>query len=106
MSLFRLLMALTAGPLLAALTDPKALLIEQRLAGFSDGEYGSAVERSLDEFEQRTGRRLTPATAARCGLKVSSESGVGLSTPKPLVRAVSAALVRRGFKREGLIICD
>jgi len=106
MSLFRLLMALTAGPLLAAPTDPKALLIEQRLAGFSDGEYGSAVERSLDEFERRTGRRLTPATAARCGLKVSSESGVGLSTPKPLVRAVSAALVRRGFKREGLIICD
>ena len=106
MSLFRLMMVLTAGPLLAAPTDPKALLIEQRLAGFSDGEYAPAVERSLDEFERRTGRRLTPATAARCGLKVSSESGVGLSTPKPLVRAVSAALMRRGFKREGLIICD
>ena len=99
-------MVLTGGSLLAATTDPKALLIEQQLSGFSDGDYGVAIERSVNEFERRTGRRLTPATAARCGLKVSSESGVGLATPKPLVRAVSAALVRRGFKREGLIICD
>lgn len=106
MALLRMLMVLTGGSLLAATTDPKALLIEQQLSGFSDGDYGAAIERSVNEFERRTGRRLTPATAARCGLKVSSESGVGLATPKPLVRAVSAALVRRGFKREGLIICD
>lgn len=106
MALLRMLMVLTGGSLLAATTDPKALLIEQQLSGFSDGDYGVAIERSVNEFERRTGRRLTPATAARCGLKVSSESGVGLATPKPLVRAVSAALVRRGFKREGLIICD
>jgi hypothetical protein len=101
-----LLLVLIAGPLSAATTDPKSLLIEQRLSGFTDGDYGSAVERSLEEFEKRTGRRLSPASAARCGLKVSSESGIGLSTPKPLVRAVSAALVRRGFKRSGLVICD
>ncbi len=106
MSLSRLLLALLAGPLAAAATDPKALLIEQRLAGFTDADYGAAIERSLDEFERRTGRRLSPATAARCGLKVSSESGAGLSTPKPLVRAVSASLVRRGFKKDRLILCD
>jgi len=103
---FRLLTMLTAGPLLAASMEPRSLLIEQRLAGFSDADYGPAIERSVEEFERRTGRRLTPAAAGRCGLKVSSDSGVGLSTPKPLVRAVSAALVRRGFRREGLVICD
>ncbi len=106
MNHLRLLLALAACPLTAATTDPKALLIEQKLSGFSDAEYGTAIERSLDEFERRTGRRLTPSSAGRCGLKVSSESGAGLSTPKPLVRAVSAALVRRGFRREGLVICD
>jgi hypothetical protein len=89
-----------------AATDPKLLLLEQKLGGFEDKDYASAVERMLGEFELRTGVSLKPSSRQRCGLKISSESGIGLSTPKPLVRAVSAALLRRGFAQRAITICD
>ncbi len=87
-------------------TDPKLLVIEQKLGGFADQDYAAAVERTLGEFESRTGVGLRPGDLRRCGLKLSSEGGAGLATPKPLVRAVSAALMRRGFARESVVICD
>lgn len=87
-------------------TDPKLLVIEQKLGGFADQDYAAAVERTLGEFESRTGVGLRPGDLRRCGLKLSSEGGAGLATPKPLVRAVSAALMRRGFAREAVVICD
>jgi len=103
----RLLLALLLGLGLAgAATDPKLLLIEQKLGGFADEDYAGAVERLLAEQEARTGVPLRPAALRKCGLKISSEAGLGLCTPKPLVRAVGAALVRRGFAREAIIICD
>ena len=103
----RLLLACLLGFGLArAATDPKLLLIEQTLNGFTDEDYAGAVEKLLAEHEARTGVPLRPSSLRKCGLKVSSESGVGLCTPKPLVRAVGAALLRRGFARDAVIICD
>jgi len=89
-----------------AATDPKLLLLEQKLGGFADAEYATAVERTLGEFESRTGVLLRPADLRRCGLKLSAEGGAGLSTPKPLVRAVTAALMRRGFAQQSITLCD
>ena len=89
-----------------AATDPKLLLIEQKLGGFDDKDYAAAVERTLGEFESRTGLGLRPADLRRCGLKLSSEGGAGLATPKPLVRAIAAALMRRGFAQDAITICD
>jgi hypothetical protein len=89
-----------------AATDPKLLLIEQKLGGFDDKGYAAAVERTLGEFENRTGVGLRPADLRRCGLKLSSEGGAGLATPKPLVRAITAALMRRGFAQNAITICD
>jgi hypothetical protein len=89
-----------------AATDPKLLLIEQKLGGFEDRDYAAAVERTLGEFESRTGVGLRPGDLRRCGLKLSSEGGAGLSTPKPLVRAISAALMRRGFAQNAITLCD
>jgi len=101
------IIALTLGIAGAqAATDPKLLLIEQTLGGFSDKDYAAAVERTLGEFESRTGVGLRPADLRRCGLKLSSESGAGLATPKPLVRAITAALMRRGFAQNAITICD
>ncbi|MEN9814705.1 MAG: hypothetical protein RLZZ412_687 [Verrucomicrobiota bacterium] len=103
----RLLLACLLGFGLArAATDPKLLLIEQKLNGFTDEDYAGAVEKLLAEHETRTGLPLRPGSLRKCGLKISSESGVGLCTPKPLVRAVGAALLRRGFARDAVIICD
>ena len=101
------LIALTLGIAGArAATDPKLLLIEQKLGGFGDQEYASAVEKTLAEFELRTGVGLRPGELRRCGLKLSSEGGAGLATPKPLVRAITAALLRRGFVQDAVTICD
>jgi hypothetical protein len=74
-----------------AATDPKLLLIEQKLGGFDDKDYAAAIEKTLGEFESRTGVALRPSDLRRCGLKLSSESGAGLATPKPLVRAHNVA---------------
>jgi hypothetical protein len=91
---------------LSGATDPKLLLIEQKLAGFEDRDYAPAIEKTLAEFETRTGVFLRPSELRRCGLKLSSEGGAGLSTPKPLVRAITAALIRRGFAQQAITLCD
>ena len=103
----RLLLAFVLGlGACGAATDPKRLLIEQKLNGFTDGDYAAAVERLLTEHEARTGLPLRPGSLRKCGLKVSSDSGLGLSTPKPLVRAVGSALRKRGFATDAVIVCD
>jgi hypothetical protein len=89
-----------------AATDPKLLLIEQKLGGFQDKDYAPAVEKTLAEFESRTGVSLRPGDLRRCGLKLSSDGGAGLATPKPLVRAITAALIRRGFAQKAITLCD
>jgi hypothetical protein len=89
-----------------ATTDPKLLLIEQKLGGFEDKDYAAGVEKTLGEFETRTGVALRPGDLRRCGLKLSSEGGAGLATPKPLIRAITAALLRRGFAQHAVTICD
>lgn len=93
------------GPTMAA-TDPKLLLVEQKLHGFSDGDYAPAIERVLAEFEVSTGIGLKPGALRKCGLKISSEGGPGLATPKPLIRALGTALIKRGFTRDAIILCD
>ncbi len=89
-----------------AATDPKLLLIEQQLQGFSDQDYNQSVERMLTEYENKTGVGLKPGQLRKCGLKISSQSGLGLSTPKPLIRALGNALMKRGFEKEAVILCD
>lgn len=89
-----------------AATDPKLLLIEQKLQGFANQDYAAAIDQTLAEFESRTGVGLRPGERQRCGLKLSTEGGAGLATSKPLVRAVTAALLRRGFKQNAIILCD
>jgi hypothetical protein len=86
--------------------DPKLILIQQKLSGFSESEYASAVEKTLTEFEKSTGKSLRPGPLKKCALKITTEGGIGLATPKALTRAVATALIQRGFTPEGIIICD
>lgn len=89
-----------------AATDPRGLLLEHPLEDFSDATYAKATEAILAGFESRTGVTLGPGQRGRCAIKLSTQSGAGLSTPKALVRAVADALVRRGFARDKIFLCD
>ncbi len=77
---------------------------EAKLAAFDDAAYAAQVEALFVKFEKSTGRTLTPGPKQKVGLKVYTDSGAGLATPLPLVRAVIAALERRGFSQETIFL--
>jgi hypothetical protein len=79
-------------------------VLESQLGGFDGKDYAAAVDALFMQFEQLSGRRLIPGPKGKVGLKVYSDSGPGLATPIPLVKAVIAALERRGFKSEKIFL--
>jgi hypothetical protein len=93
-----------AGPVAPLPAPPSNRVYQADLGDFSAGAYAGATERLMSQFEQAGGRRFAPGAHGRAGLKVYAESGAGLATSRKLVRAVIAALERRGFKRDQLFI--
>lgn len=77
---------------------------EARMPDFSQASYDREVEKLISDFEQQTGRRLVPGAKKRVGLKIYSDSGPGMATPIPLVKAVISALERRGFTKRGIFL--
>ncbi len=78
----------------------------REMPSFSEEDYRNGVESLFADFEERTQRSLAPGSERRVGLKVYTNSGPGLSTPLPLVRAVVASLENRGFRRDEIFIVD
>jgi len=77
---------------------------EARLPNFSPQVYERQVELLLAQYESSTGRRLVPGAKGKVGLKIYADSGPGMATPLPLVRAVITALVRRGFEPQHIFL--
>jgi hypothetical protein len=82
-------------------TDP---VWQMRLAAFDEETYTRDVEKLIATFEQATGRKLVPGAKKKVGLKIYADSGPGLATPLPLVKAVITALKRRGFANENIFL--
>ena len=78
-------------------TPPVPTVWEAGLGDFSPATYTAGVEALISRFELEGGHRLGPGPKHRVGLKIYTDSGPGLATPIPLVQAVIAALVRRGY---------
>jgi hypothetical protein len=91
--------AATAVPLTGR--DP---VWEANLPNFDQSSYDRAVEALISSFEKSTGKALVPGVKKKVGLKVYTDSGPGLATPVPMVRAVIAALRRRGFENKNIFL--
>lgn len=89
----------------SAATPPAAEPVwETRLPDFSAASYDAKVELLLSQFEASTGRKLVPGEKKKVGLKIYADSGPGMATPLPLVRAVIRALEHRGFATENIFL--
>ena len=77
---------------------------QARLAAFDEVTYAAQVEKMIAAFEQASGKRLVPGPKRKAGLKIYADSGPGLATPLPLVKAVIASLKKRGFEHNGIFL--
>lgn len=84
--------------------QPKEPVWEAHIDNFTEADYDRAVEALISAYEHNTHRLLRPGRKKRVGLKVYTDSGEGLETPIPLVKAVIAAMVRRGFQNKNVFI--
>jgi hypothetical protein len=77
---------------------------EARLATYGDEDYGAHVEKLIEAWEQNGGKKLVPGPKGKVGIKIFTDSGPGMATPIPLVKAVIAAMERRGFKHQNIFL--
>lgn len=102
------LLAATGLRAAATAVAPKAPPIEPvwqaSLAKFDEASYEKQVERLFANFEKVSGKKLVPGAKKKAGLKIYADSGPGMATPVPLVKAVIAALVRRGFENKDIFL--
>jgi len=93
--------ARSAQPAAPAAAEP---VWQARLAAFDEATYEAQVEKMVAAFEQATGLRLVPGPKRKAGLKIYADSGPGLATPLPLVKAVIGSLKKRGFEHNGIFL--
>jgi hypothetical protein len=77
---------------------------EARLETFGEQDYDFHVERLIEAWEKAAGKKLAPGAKGKVGLKIFTDSGPGMATPIPLVKAVIAAMERRGFKHQNIFL--
>jgi hypothetical protein len=108
-SLSFLLLSLAVGaPLATAATPTKTApnepVWQARLADFKEASYELQVEKLISSYEAATNHKLVPGPKKKVGLKVYTDSGPGMATPVPLVKAVIASLEKRGFESKNIFL--
>jgi len=97
-------LARAAAPATPAKNQPMEPVWQAKLKAFDEATYNEQVEKMISEYERATGRKFVPGAKKRAGLKIYADSGPGLATPLPLVKAVISALKRRGFEHENIFL--
>ena len=83
---------------------PKEPVWEVHLPGFTDADYNTEVEKLISSYEKISGKKIAPGAKKKVGLKIYSDSGPGMATPTGLVKAVIAALERRGYQNNNIFL--
>lgn len=81
-------------------------VLQTRLNSFDVKNYNAAVSAMFSAFEKNSGKSLKRGSKGRVGLKIYTNSGAGLATPKNLIDAVVRQLQRRGYAAEDITIVD
>ena len=93
-----------SAPAVKAQEAPLLPVWEATLPGFDEGAYAAQVEILISKYEAASGKKITPGPKKKVGLKIYTDSGPGMATPLPLVKAVIGALERRGFTEDGIFL--
>lgn len=83
---------------------PPPIVWQAHLPSFDEPTYAKEVEALMTKFETETGKKLVPGEKKKVGLKIYTDSGPGMATPIPLVKAVIQSLERRGFEKKNIFL--
>jgi len=106
--------SLLSGALFSAPASPEAqapadmgkILFECRVPAFGDSNYSRAVSVLFAAYERESGSKIAPSKKGKVGLKIYTNSGAGMATPRALVDAVISQLEARGYKRADICLVD
>jgi hypothetical protein len=93
-----------SAPAAAPAAAPNEPIWQAQLPKFDEASYERDVEALVANYERVSGQLLVPGAKKKVGLKVYTDSGPGMATPVPLVKAVIAALERRGFQHQNIFL--
>lgn len=96
--------AAQAQPMAAPPPAEPAPVWQASLPSFDEATYARQVEALISNFEKATGQKLAPREKKKVGLKIYTDSGPGMATPIPLVKAVIASLEQRGFEKKNIFL--
>jgi len=74
------------------------------MPGFGETDYDAEVEKLIAAYEKATRHVIAPGAKKKVGLKIYSDSGPGMATPTALVKAVIAALEKRGYAHNNIFL--
>ena len=81
-------------------------IIQTRLNSFDSKNYNAAISAMFNAFEKTSGYKIKRGPKGKVGLKIYTNSGAGLATPKNLIDAVIFQLVKRGYKPADITLVD
>ncbi len=87
-------------------TSVSDTIFQSRLMDFDARNYNASVSALFRAYEKQSGKKIVRGQKGRAGLKIYTNSGAGLATPKALIDAVITQLERRGYKAQDITIVD